>query len=208
MTVDTALSHLRAAPQTLDAAIEAFLLSRRAGNCSACTLDVYGRNLRRFAAAVGDELAACPPLVVQTYLTRLRDHMKVISVHQHFRTLRTFFRWSVQMGLLSENPTCGITMRIPVTLPRVPEDHEVRRMLVACGTSREGIRDRALVALLADGGPRVREALRLQIADVNFKTGTFRVRSGKGGRDRVGFFGTTAAAHLRTWLAQRPGASP
>jgi integrase/recombinase XerD len=208
MTVDAMLSRSPAAPQTLDAAVDSFLLSRRVGNCSACTIDVYGRNLRRFAAAIGGELTACTLLAVQGYLTGLREKLKPVSVHQHFRVLRAFFRWSLQMGLLLEDPMRGMTMRIPQTLPRVPEDHDVRRLLVACGSSWEDIRNRALIALLADSGLRVSEATRLQIDDMNFKTGTIRVRSGKGGRDRVGFFGATAAAHLRTWLAQRPHVSP
>jgi site-specific recombinase XerC len=79
---------------------------------------------------------------------------------------------------------------------------------VACGSSWEAIRNRALIVVLADSGLRVSEAARLQRDDLNFKTGTVGVRSGKGGRDRVGFIGTTTAAHLRTWLAQRPHASP
>ncbi len=208
MAAEAMLSQSRAAQQTLDAAIDAFLLSRRVSNCSACSLDIYGRNLRRFAAAVGGELAACTPLLAQRYLTDLREHMKAISVHQHFRTLRSFWRWCTETGLILEDPLHGMTMQLPRTSPWVPEDHDVRRLLVACGTAREGVRNRALVALLADSGLRVSEAARLRIDEVNFKAGTVRVRSGKGGRDRVGFFGATAAEHLRTWLAQRPHAAP
>lgn len=71
--------------------IEQFLLSRRVGNCTSSTLGIYKSNLRRFAAAVEGQLSACTSLAVQRYLTGLRETMKPVSAHQHFRTLKTFF---------------------------------------------------------------------------------------------------------------------
>jgi len=48
----------------------------------------------------------------------------------------------------------GLRMKPPKTLPRVPEDDHVRRLLQACRGTFEGRRNRALVALLADSGLR------------------------------------------------------
>ncbi len=98
----------------------------------------------------------------------------------------------------------GITMRIPRTLPRVPEDDDVRRLLQACPQTFEGRRNRALIALLADSGLRISEALRLRIEDVNFSTRTLDVRGGKGAKDGVGFFGAETAHILRAWIGFRP----
>lgn len=53
-------------------------------------------------------------------------------------------------------------MRTPKTLPRVPEDETVRRLLTACPDTLEGRRNKVLVALLADSGLRISEALRLR----------------------------------------------
>ena len=75
----------------LSDAVEAFLLSRRVANCSQHTLGLYARNLRRFTEAVGGRLEACTPLAVQRYLTSLREGLKPVSVHQHFRTLKPRF---------------------------------------------------------------------------------------------------------------------
>lgn len=63
--------------------------------------------------------------------------MQPITVHHHFRCLRTFFAWCVKSGVLSENPMRGITMRSPKTLPRGPEDDEVRRLIEICGDTWE-----------------------------------------------------------------------
>lgn len=43
-------------------------------------------------------------------------------------------------------------MKLPKTLPRVPEDETIRKLLLACSETYEGRRNRALVALLADSG--------------------------------------------------------
>lgn len=129
--------------------------------------------------------------------------MKPISVHHHFRALKTFFKWCVEAGLLSETPMRGMTMRIPRILPRVPEDQDVQQLLQICSQTFEGRRNRALVALLADSGLRISEALRLRIEDVRFSTRTLEVRGGKGGKDGVGFFGAETAHLMRVWLAAR-----
>jgi len=50
-------------------------------------------------------------LSVQHYLAGLRETMKPVSVHHHFRALKTFFRWCIEADLLSENPVRGITIK-------------------------------------------------------------------------------------------------
>ncbi len=59
-------------------------------------------------------------LTVQRYLTTLQHKMKAISVHQHFRTLRTFFQWCRDAGLLRESPIRGLAMRSPKDTPAHP----------------------------------------------------------------------------------------
>jgi site-specific recombinase XerD len=97
----------------------------------------------------------------------------------------------------------ALTMKAPRVLPRVPEDDTVRKLLAVCPDTFEGRRNRALVALLADSGLRISEALRLRLEDINFNSRTITVRQGKGSKDGVGFFGAETAAHLRTWLQSR-----
>ena len=129
--------------------------------------------------------------------------MKPVSVHHHFRPLKTFFRWWLEVGLYADSPARGITVRVPRSLPRVPEDDDVRRLLQACPQTFERRRNRALVALLADSGLRISEALGLRIESVNFSTRTLEVRGRKSGEDGVGFFGAEAAQLLRAWLSVR-----
>jgi site-specific recombinase XerC len=102
----------------------------------------------------------------------------------------------------------GITMRSPKTLPHVPEDNEVKKLIQACSDSWEGKRNKLLVTLFADSGLRISEALRLRIEDVNMSTRTIAVRCGKGQKDGTGFFGAETAQALRSWLQVRREAMP
>ncbi len=103
------------------AALEAFLLSRRVGNCSPRTVNGYAGAIQRFAQTLAlRELRDATSLGIQRYLSGLRETMKPISVHDYFRPLKTFFRWCIEAGLLQDNPVRGITVRVPRTLPRVP----------------------------------------------------------------------------------------
>jgi site-specific recombinase XerD len=163
---------------------------------------VFWRNIK------SPTLAGITPLAIQSYLTSLRDKMQPITIHQHFRGLRTFFSWCVEAGLLTETPMRNITMKAPKTLPHIPEDADVRKLIQTCNDSWEGRRNKLLVTLLADSGLRISETLRLRIEDVNLSTRTISVRCGKGQKDGTGFFGAETAQALRSWLQVRREAMP
>jgi site-specific recombinase XerD len=190
-------------PRTLSEAVQAFLLSRQVGGFTSRTVHLYREVLGPFQKAMGADQSDCDPLAVQKYLTALRSRVNGTTTHLHFSKLRAFFGWCIEAGLLREHPLRGLTMKAPKTLPRVPEDETIRKLLLACPETYEGRRNRALIALLADSGLRISEALRLRIEDVNFAGRTVSVRAGKGQKDGVGFFGAEAAKHLRAWLSKR-----
>ncbi len=73
-------------------AIAAFLIGRQVANCTSATVHIYSANLGRFlGASQAHRLDEVTPLVVQRHLAGLQGVMKAVSVHQHFRALRTFF---------------------------------------------------------------------------------------------------------------------
>ena len=199
----------RGALTRLTDAVEAFLISRNVSGCTSRTVALYRTTLTPLVTALGDSLPGCTALALQRYLTGLRTRVNPTTSHLYFSKLRAFFRWGVEADVLPEDPLRGVSMMVPKTLPRVPEDEHVRRLLLACDPEAfEGRRNRALVALLADSGLRISEALRLRIEDMNFSNRGLSVRAGKGQKDGVGFFGAEAAAHLRTWFARRRDAQP
>jgi len=191
---------------TLAEAVGDFLRSRQAMGATPATLRTYQDDLRRFAAS--SEVADCSVLTseaVEAYLARLRTRMKPVSVHRHYRALRTLCRWLTNTGRIKADPMRDLTIRVPKTLPHVPSDDDVRTLLRVCDPkSPEGRRNRAMIALLAEAALRKEELRRLRIGDVDLITRLIRVYAGKGNRDGVTFFGETTASLLRAWLAVHP----
>ncbi len=154
---------------TVQEAVEQFLESRRVANCSPATVRIYDANLGRFARAVGPaaRLVDVDALAVSRYLISLGARMKAVSRDQHDRNLRTFFSWAVEIGLLASDPMRGIPRpRVPLPLPRVPTEDELRAVLGVCSDDTfEGVRNRALILMMADAGLRAGEVLRLRLRD-------------------------------------------
>jgi site-specific recombinase XerD len=194
--------------ETMADAISAFLLSREVANASPATLKTYGADLSRFSRAIGAGALAIAPEVLQHHFVTLRAQMKPISVHRAYRTLRTFCRWCVRTGRFTIDPMHGMTMRLPKTLPRVPNDEDVRQLLAACPNTPEGLRNRVLVALAADSGLRKEELRRLRIEDLDLAAHFITVRCGKSAKDGVTFYGEVTASLLRAWLAVHPDPRP
>lgn len=194
---------------SLSDAIAAFLLSREVANASKATLSTYAYNLDRFSRTSGlQSLEEITVETIQRHLMDLRARMRPISVHQPFRVLRTFCRWCTRTRRLPVDPMSGMTMRVPKTIPRVPDDADVRRLLAACPNTPEGRRNRALIALAADSGLRKEELRRLQIRNLDLVERMVHVRAGKGQKDGVTFFSETTASLLRTWLGVHPDPKP
>ncbi len=196
-------------PESLPDAIVAFLRSREATGATAATLRTYTAELVRFARAAGvSALADLTAETVERILADRRAQVKPISVHRTYRTLRTFCRWCARTGRLANDPMRDLTMRVPKTLPVVPADEDVRRLLAACPTTAEGRRNRAMIALLAEAALRKEELRRLRIGDVDFATRMIHVHAGKGQRDGVTFFGEATASLVRAWLLVHPDPKP
>ncbi|TML15194.1 MAG: site-specific tyrosine recombinase XerD [Actinobacteria bacterium] len=91
-------------------------------------------------------------------------------------------------------------------LPDSPKSEEVEAVLDQYeGVGRLALRNRALLELVYSAGLRSREAVDLDLGDVDFEQEAVHVR-GKGGKERVVPLGEEAAYRLRLYLEQgRPG---
>lgn len=190
-------------------AVATFLAFGDVANHTPATHRTYAYVLERFRRTC--DLQTIEDLTqdaIQRHLMDLRARMRPISVHQPFRTLRTFCRWCVRTGRLAADPMAGLAMKVPKTLPRVPGDEDVRRLLAVCPNTFEGRRNRVLIALAADAGLRKEEIRYLRIGDVDFTTRMIRVHAGKGQKDGVTFFGEATVSILKSWLAAHPDPRP
>jgi site-specific recombinase XerD len=111
--------------------------------------------------------------------------------------VRSFLRFSLGAKRV---PEASLAPRRPRRLPDSPKRAEVEKALEALdGDGALALRNRALVELLYSAGLRSREAVDLDLADVDFEQELVRVR-GKGGKERVVPLGEEAAWRLSRYL--------
>lgn len=105
--------------QSLGELAEAFLVSKQVAGCTKSTLFTYKWWLNRFLQSVG---TTTPDFLTTTrFFAGLQARgLSVSSVHQAYRSLKTFLRWCVECGALDKDPMRGFKMRTPKTLPTVP----------------------------------------------------------------------------------------
>ncbi len=97
-----------------------------------------------------------------------------------------------------------VPRRYATTLPpEVLTPAEVAALMAACSARPEGVRNRALVALLYRTGLRIAEALALRPKDLDTAAGAVRVLRGKGGRARTVGMDAGAFALVGAWLEAR-----
>jgi len=199
------LSTEKAPAHPLRDAAEAFLLTKQLAGCTADTLRTYRWWLERYLET-GPEVGA---LAARTFFARLQARkLSPSRQHQAYRTLRAFFRWCVETEQLRDTPLRGFIMRTPKTLPRVPADEDLRALIRACAGHLEGVRNRALLLVLADAGLRASETLHLLTEDWRPADRALVVRAGKGRKDRIAFVGPTTMRALRRWLGLHPRPAP
>jgi len=133
------------------------------------------------------------------------------SLQRLLSTLRGLYRWMRSEGQFSgRDPTrTGARLRLWDRLPDVLAPADALALLdQPPATGWQGLRDRALLALLYGGGLRVSEAVSLRRGDLSLRahaadaeTGVLRV-TGKGSKERLVPFGGGARARLEQWLAE------
>jgi integrase/recombinase XerD len=173
----------------------------------------YARDVHQFLTFVGiprdqpEQLAAVLPHQVASWRDHLREQgLTNSSIRRKMTVLRSLFSYLKTYGYAAANPAHGDFVAAPAvprdgkTVALLPED--CRRVLDAPPTSRPlGVRDRALLSVLAHTGCRVGELCRLRVGD--YKTsGVHRILEirGKGGKERRVPLHPEAVERLEVWL--------
>jgi integrase/recombinase XerC len=118
----------------------------------------------------------------------------------------TFYRFLVREGRIAENPANLLPgVRLPRHLPPVLTQREAASLVEDQGGVErpDHRRDQAILELLYGTGMRVSELVALDITDVDLRRREVRIRAGKGGKERLAFFGDEAGAALALYLEQR-----
>ena len=170
------------------------------------TIINYRRDLQEFAADAGKEInvSEIDKQIVRNYVYSLNIKNKSSSVARKLSTLRTFFNFLEQEGIVEQNPMGAISMpkqeqHIPVFL----SVDEVFSLLESPSTHEaSGVRDRAMLELLYSTGMRVSELVSCDMTDLDFDIEMVRVK-GKGNRERMIPIGGPAVKALNDYFIQR-----
>ncbi|MGB9500318.1 MAG: tyrosine recombinase XerC [Dissulfuribacterales bacterium] len=139
-------------------------------------------------------------LMIRGYLGFLYKKNKKSTMARKLSALRTFFRYLVKRGLLTDNPADSILtpkqdQKIPLYLPV----DEMFRLLDSVQTNTlAGLRDRAIFETIYSCGIRVSELTGMDQTDVDFVNSSIRVL-GKGNKERLVPIGKKALAAIMAY---------
>jgi site-specific recombinase XerD len=182
---------------------------------AANTATAYARDIEAFASSVEKRRGRAAQVrdldvrEVRAHLAELHGELAASSIGRKLSALRTFAEFCRREQLLDENAVAlirrpKVARALPVALPV----EDIGTLIDAPQRPGPiGLRDRALLEVLYGAGLRVSEAVALDLDDLRGGTNTerltVRVRSGKGGKQRVVPLGRKAADALAEWLEVR-----
>src|ERR1700736_2024169 len=179
----------RAGPATRKKFFEFFTVPIRNGNTRAA----YYRAIQQFLSwcerAGYEHLEDIEPITVAAYIETLQRLAAPSTVKQHIAAIRMLFSWLTEKGVLAMNPAREVkTERFSRTEGKTPAfvDGEVQRLLDAVETSTHtGLRDRALLGVLAYTFARIGSVVNLKVEDYYPSGKRFLLRfKEKGGKEK------------------------
>lgn len=185
-------------------------------NASAHTLRNYASDLEQLNAflvsSAGQKdapdgevsLGKIDHLTLRAYLSLLHGQHKKSSVARKLASIRSFFRYLVGEGYISQNPAEMVaTPKQEKLLPNFLPVDEVFSLLGTPETKTPwGRRDLAILETIYSCGLRVSEVVGLNDRDVDFSRGVVRVM-GKGRKERIVPIGQKALEALKAYLPKR-----
>jgi integrase/recombinase XerD len=125
------------------------------------------------------------------------------TVSRMLSTVRTFHRFALREGLVTDDPTAGVVRpRLPRALPHPLTVDEVTAIMEAPGDATPvAARDRAILELLYGAGLRISELVGLDVDDVDLEDAAVRVL-GKGSKERLVPIGRMARDAVAAYLTR------
>lgn len=184
-------------------------------NVSTNTISAYRDDLESFVGFLCNdyftmgrdqlELKKVDHLTIRAYLAHLsRRKLARATVARHLSALRSFFKWLVREKAVEANPARAVaTPKRERHLPAVLQTSDVALLIEQPDTTVPlGIRDAAWLELLYASGLRIGELVGIDIDDIELRARLVKVH-GKGSKERIVPFGTSAEKAVRAWLAVR-----
>ncbi|MFZ9018082.1 MAG: site-specific tyrosine recombinase, partial [Ilumatobacteraceae bacterium] len=169
------------------------------------TLASYRRDLRQYQAWCSERGADVLTIGLddlrQFVAERKASGLAPASVARQLAAIRMLHRYLASERHRSDDPTARLDgVKVPAGLPKpLAEDEVVSLLDAVVGDDPVARRDRALLELLYATGARVSEVVGLSLGDIDYDASLVRLL-GKGDKERIVPFGTTAARALDGWF--------
>lgn len=202
--------HKVVAPGSLGPLVDQFLQTVifEAGLAEA-TVSAYATDLRRYiefleAAGVREPRQITREIVLDHLIALRKTPLAARSASRHLSAIRRFHAFLRDEHALATDPMEDFDApRLKRSLPKALSGPDIERMLEAPDrTTREGVRDAAILELFYSCGLRISELAKLPLRDVSLEEGAIRVR-GKGAKVRLVPIGARAMDRVRAWMSLR-----
>lgn len=208
-------SALRRMPAVLASDAKAWSWSLESDDKSPNTILGYLTALLKFAESLPGEVTGPEQIThrhVQAFLASLRSESSRgtnstnSTAVTRYIALGVFFKWAVEDGVVTTNPM-GKVGRPASRKPRteIPTEEEISALLATCNGSRTDftlVRDRAIIRLFADCGPRRDELGGLTLTDLDLDERSVRLL-GKGRKERTNIISGRTRKALYDYLRVR-----
>lgn len=169
------------------------------------TLEAYKRDVQEFVAFEGSrgmtDLLETSSTEIVAFLHNLKISGKsAATVNRKLASVRAFFNFLMNSGLVSSNPT------VDIKSPKIERKEleyltleEVDKLLETPDNSIRGVRDKAILEVLYATGIRVSELIDADIEDINMRMG-FITCDGEQSKARIVPLGRPARAALEKYI--------
>lgn len=144
-------------------------------------VDLFGDSTPNWSAVVADDISA--------FVTKQAAHLRPSSCRSPVTATRAILRFLVHEGLARkgiENAVPTVRQWKHASLPRHISAEEVEKVVSGCEDgSSIGVRDRAILLLLARLGLRAQEVRLLELDDLDWANGCLLLRTEKSRRQRI-----------------------
>ena len=175
---------------------------------SANTLAAYRRDLRTYCGWLDERgrtvLDVSHDELVAFVGERKASGSALSSIARQLAAIRMLHRYLAIEGLRTDDPAADLQgVKVPSGIPKPLTETQINSLLDSVvGHEPIDHRDRALLELLYATGARISEAVGLSLGDIDFDSRLVRLY-GKGSKERIVPFGSSAAGALDDWFSAR-----
>lgn len=194
---------------TLKQSIEDFKLRGKTEGRAKKTMEQYEYVLGRLLEKISEdrEVETIEAIEIRKYLAYLMDDgLADTSVAIHYRVLRAFFNWLVDVSYLSNSPMENIKEpKTPEKFPKIIDEKQVEKLVDTARNWRRtwaGYRNFTVIITFLDTGLRLNELVTSKLENLNLEQRSLKVH-GKGAKDRKVYFGKNNYKCFKHWLKIR-----